>query len=76
MYLMLLAPPIDVFSRLLDHHNPHKAYGPGVKHRGVMEYCKRIINQVAPFWKCGSGGDFHECVGNVLAAHHRARYVK
>jgi hypothetical protein len=48
MNLLLLAPPIDVYSRLLEHHDPHKAYGPGVKHRGAMEYRKRIINQVAP----------------------------
>jgi hypothetical protein len=31
---------------------------------------------VASFWKCGSGGKLHECVGNVLAAHHRAISVK
>jgi hypothetical protein len=76
MYLLLLRPPIDLFSHLLEHHYPHKSYGFGVKHRGAMEYHKRIINQVAPFWKCGSGGDFHKCVGNVLAAHHHARSVK
>jgi hypothetical protein len=49
MYLLLLGSPIDVFSRLLEDHDPHKSYGPGVKHRGDMEYRTRIINQVAPF---------------------------
>jgi hypothetical protein len=76
MYLLLLGPPIDVFSRLLEHHYPHKAYGPGVKYRGDMEYRKSIINQVTPFWKYGSGDDFRECVDNILAAHHRASSVE
>jgi hypothetical protein len=76
MYLLLLGPPIYIFSRLPEHHYPHKSYGPGVKHRGAMEYRKRIINKVAPFWKCGFGGNFHKCLGNVLAAHHHARAVK
>jgi hypothetical protein len=29
-----------------------------------------MIKTIAPYWKCGSGGDFHECVVNVLGAHH------
>jgi hypothetical protein len=37
MYILLLAAPIDMFSHLLEHHYPHKAYGPGVQHRGSME---------------------------------------
>jgi hypothetical protein len=65
-----------VFSCLLEHHYPHKVYGPGVNHRGALEYRKSIMNQAAPFWKCGSGGDFHECVGNVPAVRHCAKFVK
>jgi hypothetical protein len=48
MYMLLLGPPIDVFIRLLEHHEPHKAYGPGLKHKGAQEYHKRIINQITP----------------------------
>jgi hypothetical protein len=60
-----------MYRRLLEHHDPHKSHGPGVKHTGDLKYLKWIINQVSPFYKCGSGGDFHKCVGTVPAAHHR-----
>jgi hypothetical protein len=32
-----------------------------------------MINTTAPYWNCGSGGDFHECVVNVFGAHHRQK---
>jgi hypothetical protein len=35
-----------------------------------------MINNIAPYWKFGSGGDFHECVENVLGAHHRQKADK
>jgi hypothetical protein len=35
-----------------------------------------MINNIAPYWKCGSSGDFHECVVNVLVAHHRQKADK
>jgi hypothetical protein len=35
-----------------------------------------MINTIAPYWKCGSGGDFHECVANVLGSHHRQKADK
>jgi hypothetical protein len=34
-----------------------------------------MINTIAPYWKCGSGGDFHKCA-NVLGAHHRQKADK
>jgi hypothetical protein len=35
-----------------------------------------MINIIAPYLKCGPGGDFHECVVNVLGAHHRQKADK
>jgi hypothetical protein len=47
-----------------------------VKHKGATEYRNQIINTIAPFWKYGSCGDFHECVANVVAARHHKRAMK
>jgi hypothetical protein len=35
-----------------------------------------MINTIAPYWKCGSGGDIHEYVVNVLRTHHRQKADK
>jgi hypothetical protein len=75
-YLFLLGPPRDIYIRLSEHHDGKKTYTPGVKHAGAREYRKRMINTIAPYWKCGSGGDFHECVANVIGAHHRQKADK
>jgi hypothetical protein len=32
-----------------------------------------MINDIATYWKCGSGGYFHECVANILGAHHHKK---
>jgi hypothetical protein len=45
-------------------------------HAGAREYRKRMINTIAPYWKCGSGGDFPECVANVLGANHHQKADK
>jgi hypothetical protein len=60
----------------LEHHDGKKTYKPGVKHADARGYRKRMINTIAPYWKCGSGGDFHECVANVLGAHHHQKADK
>jgi hypothetical protein len=75
-YLFLLAPPRDIYIRLSEHHDGNKTYTPGIKHAGAREYRKRMINTIAPYWKCASGGDFHECVVNVIGAHHRQKADK
>jgi hypothetical protein len=75
-YLFLLGPPRDIYIRLSEHHDVKKTHTPGVKHAGAREYRKRMINTIAPYWKCGSSGDFHERVVNVLEAHHRQKADK
>jgi hypothetical protein len=71
-----LPPPRDIYICLSEHHDVKKTYTPDVKHAGAREYRKRILNTIAPYWKCGSGGDFHECVTNFLGAHHRQKADK
>jgi hypothetical protein len=63
-------PPDDIYIRLSEHYDGNKTYTSGVKHAGAREYRKRMINTIALYLKCGSGGDLHECVVNVLGAHH------
>jgi hypothetical protein len=54
----------------LEHHDRKTTNTPDVKHANAREYRKRMINTIPPYWKCGSGGDFHEYDVNVLGAHH------
>jgi hypothetical protein len=69
-------PPRDIYIRLSEYHYGKKTYTPGVKHAGAREYRKRMINTIAPYWKCCFGEDFHECVVNVLGAHHHQKADK
>jgi hypothetical protein len=42
-------PPCDIYNRLSEHHDGKATYTPGVKHAGVREYRKRMINTIVPY---------------------------
>jgi hypothetical protein len=75
-YLSLLGTPKEVMIRLHQHHSKNSVYIGMAKWKGAKEYILEIVNKVCPFWVHGSGGDFHQCLANALAAAWRRKTNK
>jgi hypothetical protein len=59
--------------RIHQHHSKNSVYTGMAKWKGAKEYRKEMVNKVCPFWVNGSGGDFHQCLANALAAAWRRK---